>query len=54
MQTYSIYIEYTNDTYDTITRQCASEHDAELQAVNYANEQDQEIYFIEANQVEEV
>jgi hypothetical protein len=51
MQTYSIYIEYINDTYDTITRQCANELDAELQAINHANDKDQEIYFIEANPV---
>lgn len=54
MQTYSIYIEYTDCTYDTITRQCSSEQDAEFKAISHANEQDQEIYFIEANPIESV
>ena len=51
MTTYSIYIEYTDCTYDTITRQCSSDYDAELKAINHANDKDQEIYFIEATPV---
>jgi hypothetical protein len=48
MQTYSIYIEYTDTTYDIITRQCSGDQDAEFKAISHAEDQDQEIYFIEA------
>ena len=46
--TYSIYIEFTNDTYKVIKRKCKSEQEAERIALDYANKLDLEIYWIEA------
>jgi hypothetical protein len=45
---YSIYIEFTDNTYKIITRKCANDQEAEALAIRYANDLDREIYFIEA------
>ena len=51
MQTYSIYIEFTNDTYATLKCQCDDESHAEKRAIEYANTMDREIYFIEVEPI---
>jgi hypothetical protein len=51
MQTYSIYIEFTNDTYATIKCRCDDEAHAEKRAIEYANTMDRDIYFIEIDPI---
>jgi hypothetical protein len=52
MQTYSIYIEYTNDTYEVIEVKAENEPEAEAKGIGYAIlNHDEPIYFIEATPV---
>ena len=47
--TYSIYIEFTDNTYKVIKRKADNETAAEYLAIEYANKLDKDIYFIELN-----
>jgi len=49
--TYSIYIEFTDNTYKVIKRRAASEQDAERLAIDYAGSLDRNIYFIELEEL---
>ena len=49
--TYSIYIEFTDNTYKVIKRRASSEQDAERLAIDYANRLDRDIYFIELEEL---
>jgi hypothetical protein len=51
MRDYSVYIEFTNDTYSVIKCQCENDKQAERMAIDYANDKDQDIYFIEVERV---
>jgi hypothetical protein len=51
MQTYSIYIEYTDSTYEVIKRKCVDDWQAMNKADQHAESKDKEIYFIDANPI---
>jgi hypothetical protein len=51
MQTYSIYIEFTNDTYSVIKCKCDNESHAEKRAIEYAEIMERDIYFIEVEPI---
>jgi hypothetical protein len=51
MQTYSIYIEFTDDTYATIKCQCNDDSHAEKRAIEHANTMERDIYFIEVEPI---